>query len=95
MTTKIERLKGCPVGGPLLGRKQTAKVLGCSERKVDYLFESGRLQSFLFGKQRKTTEAAVTALTREFIDAELERLEALGADDEPRSRWPRAARSTA
>ena len=77
MSTKIDRLKDCPIGGRLLGRKQTAEVLGCSERKVDYLFESGRLASFLVGKQRKTTEAAKDELVRECIAEELERLEEL------------------
>ena len=77
MTTKIDRLKDCPVGGPLLGRKQTAVVLDCSERKVDYLFESGRLASFKDGKSRKTTQAAIDQLVHEMIAEELGRLEEL------------------
>ncbi len=77
MASRIESLKDCPVGGPLLGRKQTAKALGCSERKVDYLFESGRLASFKDGKSRKTTQAAIDQLVHEMIAEELERLEEL------------------
>ena len=77
MASKIERLKDCPIGGRLIGRTELPGILGCSQRKADYLLESGRLQSFLFGKQRKTTDAAIAALTREFIDAELERLSEL------------------
>ena len=77
MTSKIERLKDCPIGGRLIGRTELPDILHCSQRKADYLLESGRLPSFLDGRQRKTTEAAIAALTREFIDAELERLSEL------------------
>ncbi len=77
MPSKIERLKDCPIGGRLIGRTELPEILGCSQRKADYLLESGRLQSFLFGKQRKTTEAATNQLVREFIEAELERLSEL------------------
>ncbi len=77
MASRIERLKDCPIGGRLIGRTELPKILGCSQRKADYLLESGRLQSFLFGKQRKTTEAAKDQLVREFIEAELERLSEL------------------
>ncbi len=77
MTTKIDRLKVCAVGGRLLRRTDLPAELGCSQRKADYLLESGRLASFLFGKQRVTTEAAKDELVREMIAAELERLEEL------------------
>ena len=77
MTTKIEHLKDCPIGGRLIGRTELPEILGCSQRKADYLLESGRLASFLFGKQRKTTEAAKDQLIRDMIAAELERLEEL------------------
>ena len=77
MTIKIERLKDCPVGGRLIGRTELPDILGCSQRKADYLLETGKLPSFLSGKQRKTTEAAKDQLIREMIAAELERLEEL------------------
>ncbi len=77
MSTKIERLQDCPVGGRLIGRTELPDILGCSQRKADYLLESGKLPSFLSGKQRKTTEAAKDQLIREMIAAELERLEEL------------------
>ncbi len=77
MTTKIDRLKTCAVGGRLLRRTDLPKELGCSQRKADYLLESGVLPSFLHGKQRVTTEAAKDELVREMIAAELERLEEL------------------
>ena len=77
MTTKIERLKHCPIGGKLFSPEELAEELGCSRRKVDYLLESGVIPSFLSGKQRKTTEAAKDQLIRNMIAAELERLEEL------------------
>ena len=78
MTTKTERLKNCPVGGRLLRRTDLPDELGCSQRKADYLLESGLLPSFLHGRQRVTTEAAKDAFIRECIAEELERLEELG-----------------
>ncbi len=77
MTTKIDRLKTCAVGGRLLRRTDLPKELGCSQRKADYLLESGLLPSFLHGRQRVTTEAAKDEFVREMIAAELERLEEL------------------
>ena len=74
MTTKIDRLKDCPVGGRLLRRTDLPDELGCSQRKADYLLESGILPSFLHGRQRVTTEAAKDQLICELIAAELERL---------------------
>ena len=76
--------------------KDVAKLSGNRSRRwAQKMFELGEIQSFMMGRERVCLKSSYHEYLQRLIAREAERLEALGPDDEPRSRWPRTTRSSA